>query len=281
MRNLWAIGDRRHFRSKKNETRILVWFGLTIVVALLGLLCWTVVESPSYGPSLSDKQVSFINSRVAVSPPCRTEEKPSAWPVDVGTDIKSRFRSKIQESSATAGSAGIVEIDRDLMELAIHVALARGKIASGATDKIRVEADRHLFKPNVRAFLLMHRGLRFDVSEEPTLLTQGAASGRLVGVSKAMALDSMRLLIFEDPVCRQDGSFGIAVPSFPNGDAMFWFGHSSNILRLIASFYEKFVPTPSEPDGPGQAVLKVERELAESAALEAFAYDLVELVQLF
>jgi hypothetical protein len=201
--------------------------------------------------------------------------------VIVGLDIKSRFRSRIQESSATARTAGIVEIDRDLIELAIHVALARRTITNGATHEIRTEADRRLFRPNTRAFLLMHRGLRFDVSREPTLVTRGPTPGQLVGVSKAMAVDTMRFLIFEDRVCRQDVSFGIAVPSFPNGDALFLFGQSSNILHLIASSYGKVLPAASEQDDTGQAVQKVERELAESSALDDFAHDLVELVRFF
>jgi len=275
------MGNRRHFRSRKNETRILIGLGFVIAAILLGLFFWKSLESQPYRPSVEDEQIISINSRVASEPSCPTEDRPSVWPVVVGPDIKSRFRNRLQDSSTTARTAGIVQIDREIMELAIQVALARGKIANGKTHEIRLEADRHLFKPYTRTFLLMYRGLHFDLSEEPTLVTQGPTAGRLVGVSKATALDTVRFLIFEDRVCRQDSSFGISIPSFPANESMVVFGHSSNIFRIITSSYSKFVPTPSAQDQPGQAVQKVERELAESAALDDFAHDVVGLAQSF
>jgi hypothetical protein len=74
-------------------------------------------------------QLNEINGRTAGPVPCIPKRGDSSWPVAVLSDPEKRFAAKVRDLGATGGSCGILELDRELVDLAIQIAIAKGTVA--------------------------------------------------------------------------------------------------------------------------------------------------------
>jgi hypothetical protein len=277
-RSLWG-GTATHSDSSRIRRHFLIGAGALLGIGVCSIFVSQLTERPGYRPALDYDQLDSINSRVARPGPCSLKEMPQYWPRTASEDLKSRFRTQVLALSASAGTVGIVEIDRDVVETAIQIVFGRGSTMNGASQQVRTQADHKLFKPNTRAFILIGPGRHFVIAEEPMLLAEHQTEGRLVGISRGAALDSVRILVFEDRVCRDDASFAIKIPSFLPEETLFHFGNESDILKVIALKYGSVTTVPLQNSYTDLAERKIEQELQERAALKDLANDLVGLIQ--
>lgn len=156
--------------------RVLQALFFLMIAGIASFLIYRMFVDPGYAgdfdPSSHSHQIVVVNCRAARHSGCTPKARSAGWPSTMDPDPKERFAKKVKELGATAGAAGMLEIDRELVELSIDIAIDDKAIDKAIAGGLRQDAERQLFKPNARSFVLMHnydQPLIMD-GEEPALL---------------------------------------------------------------------------------------------------------------
>jgi hypothetical protein len=172
---------------------------------------------PDFDPERKPNQIMRINHRMARKSLCAAEDQ-SASALVRASDTEARFADMVLHHGAETAGIGAIELNPEALELSIDIAVREGRLSAERRDALQRKAERQLFKPGGRSFIVLNGGpgvLRL-ARHEPSLLSQRNGEGRLVGMSVEMAKGlrpgQLGLLIFEDRVCHEDLSYALVLP---------------------------------------------------------------------
>lgn len=242
--------------------------------------------------------ISVINNRIAKPTSCQSSnhsaEKWEEINLPAFDDYKKYFAQRVVLRSASDDTWGVLELDSNIIEAAFQIAVSEKRIDASQLPILRLKARKQLFKKNARTFVLMHNSPEFWALwyPEPALISQRNGSGRLVGMSVGIGLGMKRgdlaMLMFEDKVCEEDTSYAVKI-EFTHASRVellaawgsqvvgqYVFGGESNLLGVLASVYQPYVPEQSQ--GQSLSFGNIYISPQNWLALASFALDLISFI---
>lgn len=198
----------------------------------------------------SAELINKINRRIARPLSCQISrvDNIASWPRQKMQDPIAKFSNYMRRYGSTNSGMAIIAIDPNVIEAALQIALMQQNISESELENLRKAAIAQLFKPRAKAFIIMHNSPSpiYFGTWEPKLISMKRGEGNLVGMSISMGRGLQRskagLLIFEDRVCPDDGSFSVAVPLANGYTYDFIFEGEGNLLTLLAAAFQPHVP---------------------------------------
>jgi hypothetical protein len=278
---------------------------LFTICLLIGCNRSTEFDDGSFKPYANHDQISLINKREARPLECvQNNQSMQEWPTFQYTNPEDYWRffaEKVLVRGASSDAWAILELDRKTIESALQIAVSRKTIEAGDIPNLREKAQRQLFKPGGRTFILMHSYPDFWAlnASEPKLVSQQSGSGRLIGMSVGLGIGmrfgEIGLLIFEDRVCDNDASYAIHLelthsksirdlePGWVLGGSKeschFVFGGERTPLPIIAALFQQAVQKANHTSAnPTRVINGTQLSVADWTAIGQFAITLISFL---